>query len=472
MAEEEKSKGSKIWGGTKKTFSLFGRGAKNVGGKATNVVSSVSRGAINVASKSPRSIISTSFVPIRIFLRIVAIIIAILIFIFITSTLYYGFIGKGQIPERILVGLESVNLDKPVLNAVDFLYGIASGSYATQTEVSTIGATKEEQEIIGMKINNFKARKSVVSLKEPITATAQIEVSQASEDKDIVLDFRNACYLEDYTDGEVPKEAIVTPQQMPIYVGQNNFIFSARCDFKDGFDVISSTKITENSELVSTTTDLRILRLMPSFVYEQKIDWQPFTENRYTKNENVPGVINWGLSTGPASFRIGSDESQPFYANTEHMFYAILKYNWPGNLKNINNLEINLPQDIEFMTDDQICDFERYGNSYRLKSSILQDTKIDCSSKEVLKNIVSKIPSRSWMPDFIKNNLKAYAGNPQAITYKNCIDIYKNEFQFSCPFIVIGAESKASQTQITAKVNYIYEMSATSSISLVASGVA
>ena len=411
-------------------------------------------------SKSPGGIIKGGFKPVEIFFRILLLTISLLLVIFFSVTIYYGFIGKGQLPERALIVLEQVNLAKPAASVVSFLGNIARGDYWTQTEVSTIGATKEEQEIIGMKINNFKPRENIISLNQPITATAQIEVSQASEDKDIVLDFRNACYLEDYTDTTPQRDVIVTPQQMLIYSGQSNFIFSARCDFYEGFDESNSSQ------------DLKVLRLMPSFAYEQKIDWQPFTENRYTKNENVPGVINWGLSTGPASFRIGSDESQPFYANTEHMFYAILKYNWPGNLKNINNLEINLPQDIEFLTDDQICDFERYGNSYRLKSSILQDTKIDCSSKEVLKNIVSKIPSRSWMPDFIKNNLKAYAGNPQAITYKNCIDIYKNEFQFSCPFIVIGAESKASQTQITAKVNYIYEMSATSSISLVASGVA
>lgn len=416
-------------------------------------------------SKKPKDI---AFAPIKWIARLIIWAGALLIFLVSFSIIYYGFFGQGQLPERITLGLEKVNLDKPVLSGVDFIYSIASGKYWTQ-DITPIGTTKEEQVEIGMKINNFKPIENVISLKQPVTATAQIEVSQAPEDKSILLNFRNACYLEDYTDLESPKEAFVSKEEKVIVAGQDNFIFSVICDFPKGFDELLVIELGDKGKLVENSgSDIKTLRLTPSFVYEQKIDWQPFTKYQYsTDDKKGQDIINWGQSTGPISLRIGSDESQPFYINDQHMLKVILRYNWPGEIKGINDITIENPGDIELLTSDRICDFERYGNKYKLKYPVLQDTKIDCSSKEIRKTIVSEIASASWMPDIAKTLVGKYAKNPQEITYDECIKIYKNEFQFSCPFVVTNAERKAARTQLSVTANYIYEMSATSSVNLV-----
>lgn len=394
--------------------------------------------------------VSIGLSPLRFLLKIVSLTIGLLFAFLFLSTIYFG-VTTGELPERLLIALETINLDKPVLSGIEFIYNIATAQYVKEDQIGYVGTTRKVEEKVGISIKDFKSRDNNVRLNEPILATAQIEISKAPEDQNILLKFEDACYLEDYT--EQARETRVIPETELISAGMNNFIFSARCEFPQGFSELESygpnelVNKTETTD-VKKTSDLKVLRLNPKFTYEQVIVWLPYTKERYVSGEKTR-TPSWDLSVGPASLRIGSSDSQPFYMNDQHDLYVYLESNWPGDIKEINNLELNIPDNIELLTDSKYCDFKRTGNSYQLSSMILQKTKIDCNSKDALEGLKSIWPGRTT-----------------DVTVEECINKYKKKFEFSCPFILNDAERVESQTPIKVRASYIYEMRAINSITL------
>ena len=396
-------------------------------------------------SKSP---IQIAFSPIKFFFRLLATLVALLIALIIISTIWYGF-TRGELPEQIRIGLEKVNLDKPVVSAVNFIYNIATGRYE-EVDTGFSGTTRTVEETIGINIKDFKPNKDSIGLNEPVLARATVEIIKTPENKEINLDFSEACYLEDYTDLESPREVIANPTEKRI-TNQENYVFPVRCEFPQGFSEIGAyygTDVTKKTE-IKKTSDLKKLRFMPRFSYAQEIDWQPFTKSIYESSDKTTNPT-WDLSEGPASLRIGSKESQPFYAEEQHELEVYLESNWPGNIKLVKAIRLEVPNDIELLTDNKFCDFVSSGNGYILKAPALEETAIDCSSKSGRERIKMLIPR-------VQSD----------ITFDECIKTYKNEFKFSCPFLVKNAEQIASRTQINIKANYIYEMQGTSSITLV-----
>ncbi|MDD5650352.1 MAG: hypothetical protein PHF86_08050 [Candidatus Nanoarchaeia archaeon] len=397
--------------------------------------------------------VSISFWPIRLLFKILAYAVALLIAFILIVTIYSG-LTTGQLPERVLVSLQTLNIDKPVLNAVDFIYNIATAKYVEEGQIGYVGTTKTVEEKIGINIRDFKPRSKNAQLNEPILATGQIEITKASDDQDINLKFNKACYLQDYTDLETPRQTIITPIQQIVNKGMSNFVFSVRCEFPQGFSEVEPIYVTTVSEktTMAKTYDLKVLRFNPEFTYEQKITWLPYTKNKYVNGDQTR-TPTWDVSLGPASLRIGSSDSQPFYSNDQHDLLVYVESNWPGDIKEINNIELQIPDNIQLLTDNKYCDFKRNGNTYELSTPVLQETKLDCTSKKTL------------------NELKNFwAGRTTDLTVEECINKYKKKFEFSCPFTILDAEQVESQTPISVRANYIYEMQATSSMTLLNSG--
>lgn len=263
--------------------------------------------------------VKRSFKPITLTFKMIAWVLSILVFLYISIVIYYGFIGQGQLDQRILIGLESVNLDKPFVSAVGFLRSIATGEYWTQpTQIGFAGTTTEVEEKIGISISDFKPRESTVTLKRPILATALIQISKTPANKPIFLNFRDACYLQDYT--EAQKETIVIPTEKQIVAEQEGTVFQVRCEFPEGFSeiepyggksttetagtaiskaslgIVSKEKAQEKTS-ISKDYDLKRLRLIPLFRYNQKISWQPFTKETYSSSDK-PMSPTWDVSNG------------------------------------------------------------------------------------------------------------------------------------------------------------------------------
>jgi len=371
--------------------------------------------------------------------------------IIILSTIWYGF-TRGQLPSIIVIALEKVHLDKPIVSLVGFIYNIATARYEN-VNTGFAGTTTTVQADIGINVKDFAPNKDTVALNEPILARATIEVVKTPQDKEIRLDFSNACYLQDYTDSNAPGQVIVSPINK-IITNQENYVFPVRCEFPQGFTNVGNYSLTDITQktTVTRTSDFKKIRFTPSFNYVQEIDWQPFTKYVYESTDTVMNPT-WDLSDGPASLRVGSEESQPFYSNDQHELYVYLTSNWPGSIKAVNSLQLALPNDMELLTDDKFCDFVSSGNGYILKAPVLEKTKIDCGSKDVIEKIKMYIPIVQ-----------------SSITFDQCIKDYKGEFKFTCPFVVRNAEKISSRTQINVKANYIYEMEETNSITLVNTG--
>ena len=422
------------------------------------------------AQKGPGEVLAIPFKPFRWFFMIILWAIAIL-FTFLIIWAMFSLITQGQLDQRILITLQTLNIDKPIVKGLDFIVSITSGKYLTeQTQIGFAGTTTEIEEKIGINIRDFKPRESTVTLKRPILATALVEISKTPANQPIFLNFRDACYLQDYT--EAQKETIVIPPtEKQIVAEQEGTVFQVRCEFPEGFNEIepyggkstteTAGKIISERTLgiisqekaqaatsISKDYDLKRLRLIPLFRYSQKIAWHPFTKELYSSSDK-PMNPTWDVSNGPISLRIGSDESQPFYTNDEHMLYVYLSSNWPGQIKELTDIQIEAQNNMQILDNNQFCDFKRVGNVYKLTDEAKKKTKIDCTSKDTLLALAG-----------------VEAGRTSALTYDECIQKYKSEFKFSCPFVVTDAEKVASRTQLGVSANYIYEMQATTSITV------
>lgn len=363
------------------------------------------------------------------------------------SGIWYGF-TTGQAPKYLLTQLEKVGLSDIFVTVVDKVYLWSSGRIYTEQDVAGFsGTTRTVEETFGIEIQEFVPDKKIYQLNEPVLARALVKVIKTPKDEDISLDFTNACYLEDYTDIETPKEVIVNPTEK-IITNQENFIFPVRCEFSQGYSEmkaygessVGKTITDKATSVTAKTSDLKRLRFTPKFSYSQFIGWQPFIKDEYEPDDKIREP-NWDVSEGPALLRVGSDESQPFYKNDQHELRIILTKNWPGSIKSLNSVEIGLTEGIELLIDNEFCDFTKSSYGYVLKAPALEETKIDCSSDITLAKLKALTPFKS------------------DVTIDQCIKQYKSEFKFSCPFIVTSAEQIASRTQINVKASYIYEMS-------------
>ncbi|MBS3163329.1 hypothetical protein J4427_01430 [Candidatus Woesearchaeota archaeon] len=413
----------------------------------------VGRGVESVSREGAGGGFSLGFGIVRRIIKFLGFFAGLFVAYIVLSIIWSAFI-TGQIPEYAAVGLERIGLLDFAVNAADKIYSISSGNiYKEENAVGFSGTTRTVKEAFGIEIQEFAPDKKVYQLNEPIRARALVKVIKTPEDEDISLDFRDACYLEDYTDIETPKEVVVNPEDR-IITNQENYIFPVWCEFKHGFSEIlyysgaTDVEAVKEKTSIKKTSDLKVLRFTPRFSYSQFIGWQPFIKETYEPDDKIREPT-WDVSEGPASLRVGSDESQPFYKNDQHELKIILTKNWPGSIKSLNSVVIGLTEGIELLTDNKFCDFALTSYGYVLKAPALEETKIDCSSSSTLEKLKALTPFKS------------------DVTIDQCIKQYKSEFKFSCPFIVTSAEQIASRTQVNVKASYIYEMSDANTITIV-----
>lgn len=393
------------------------------------------------------------FGPVRRIFNILGLGIGLYLAYLVISGMWYG-VTVGQAPKYLITQVEIVGLKPAFVWLVDTVHSVSSGNIYTQQDVAGFsGTTRIVKDIFGIEIQEFVPNKKIYQLNEPVLARALVKVIKTPADKEISLDFTNACYLEDYTNLETPREVVVNPTEK-IITNQENFIFPVRCEFSQGYSQVgqyysgaTSIATVKEKTSVEKTSDLKILRFTPKFSYSQEIGWQPFIKSMYEPDDKIREPT-WDVSDGPALLRVGSDESQPFYTSDQHELRIILTKNWPGSIKSLNNVEIESTEGIELLTDNKFCDFARSGNGYVLKAPALEQTKIDCSSSSTLEKLKALTPFKS------------------DVTIDQCIKQYKSEFKFACPFVVTSAEQIASKTQVNVRVSYIYEMSDANTITI------
>ncbi len=366
------------------------------------------------------------------------------IFIFVSIVIFIGNgIAKGELIDNIQIKLEEWGLSVPLTRFFDRYYSILSWESALSPEEDVFGfqgSTETEESDFGLDIESFTPRESVVSTNEPILTRSKIKVGEIPEDKQIELNFENACFLELDSDNFVTYDA--DPARALIMEGMEGRIFTVLCEFEGVSDDYVGF-------LGTREYDTKKIRFLPKFHYNnQKVSWYPLIKDVYSSGDEV-SEPTWNVKKGPASLRLGSSESQPFYVDESgYVLYVNLKVDWQGDIKEIKNIELDTGDSIRLNTDSNFCDFKFSNGIYILKSEVLDEANIDCTNKD---------------------NLKAYAkriGVPYLST-TDCLEKLKNEFTFECPFVVNNAESRISQTRVTANADYVFEMIRTTGIKVV-----
>ncbi|MDD5133074.1 MAG: hypothetical protein PHD81_02910 [Candidatus Nanoarchaeia archaeon] len=305
------------------------------------------------------------------------------------------------------------------------------------TKQVSLGPTDTVEETINLKIEEFKATPQDVDIGQPVIARAVIK-AQAPVNKDITLDFTDSCFLSNYSG---PITITVADPKNPNDFSKQRFIpegrsdsFSVSCKFLNGLQ----------------TKQIAKLRLQPTFIYNQEVSWRVLAKGEYEMNDvSIPST--WGESKGPEIITFGSFDNQPFYTEEAHLLDIKLSQNlaWNGFIKEIMDIEINVPREARLLTQEVDCHFQDAGyNTYAIKYSALEKANIDCNNLEILKALGNSLRRPSMNTD-------------------DCLLAIKRQFEFTCPFQFSGIITKnAEEYPFKAIVKYKYQLNEAATVNI------
>jgi len=305
----------------------------------------------------------------------------------------------------------------------------------------------EENEDLGVEIVTFEPLSNYFLIGDSIQLRGVIKSSSLSDEDSVA--FIN-CELEDYY-GDV----IIDPEEINVPGEGRVETTDILCSFEGGLDESSNSKkatLTVNYGFYSLATyDTYIMERSEYdyLVYDKGVD--PFEEYGFSpeniKSNNIMQSVTF---PGPVNLAISTNTPQPFYDEQEILFIVSLKEEWAGNLWQLDDLKLKIPEEINLDEDTAFCDFvdsgEIEGNYkiYDLKQEELDEVNSACSP-EMLENI--------------------------GMSEQRCISELKTEIQFLCKFTILGLPENQNllHTNIVAETNYIYEIEETTSVKILGS---
>ncbi len=371
-------------------------------------------------------------IPIRLIFTILAWVISIFLIVSMFLFVYNG-VTKGEIADKIDIGLTNMGLNIKLANFFDRYYQLVGWDSAKSPETAFgfEGDVEKTESDIGISIEEFSVRSKKVYTNEPIFASAKIDIGKIPSDREIELVLNDACSMEDYQLKDMGTVSAI-PSTITLTENMEGRLIDVRCEFPEGITV---------DGLKGKDQDTKKVSFSPTFTYpNHEAIWYPYTK-RFLESKDDIKSPSWGLKEGPAELTIGSSETQPFYEEEKgHIMYVNIKSSWQGYILKINNIEIQTEDDVSLDTNSPYCDFETIGNKYRLKQNKIDEANKDCSKTDVLNDLG-----------------RLYKGG-SSMTYSECLDKIKKDFTFQCPFTVLNAEEVASKTRIRAKASYIFQM--------------
>ncbi|MAG50917.1 hypothetical protein CL621_04770 [archaeon] len=331
----------------------------------------------------------------------------------------------GVVLSSIFGGFEEVKAvetaEKGALTIFDYIWN--PDKIAESMMLSWEGGKQVEEEEFGVKITDLELEERLYYTEDPISASATMNV-KAPEDEDIVIDFSDACELQDY-EGEIEVSGPFIDEKEITVLSGNEDDFDITCKFLDGFEdldkEISRKKVT----------------FKPSYNFVQDVEWYVKSKYEESKDDEKVGA-SIAVKKGPMILRLFSKSRQPFYVDRTYKLFLELENNkivWDGKLDKIEDVNLKIPLNVELI-DDKFCDFEERSSRgdygvYSLKDDELEKINVDCSSKEFL--------------------------NEQDLTMIECFDVLKDGIKMSCEFKFLDAEEEISAGfPFIAEISYFY----------------
>lgn len=307
----------------------------------------------------------------------------------------------------------------------------------------------EDNEDLGVEIVSFEPWSNYFFVGDAIQVRAVVKSSSLSEeDSSATL----KCELEDYY-GEI----IIDPEEINIPGEGRIETTDILCSFESGLDEISnSKKVTLNINYGFYSRATYDVFVMEKSDYDYFVfkELDPF-EGIGFRPENIKSnnIMQSVTFPGPVNLAVSTVTSQPFYDGQEILFIVSLKEEWTGDLWQLKDLRLKVPEEINLDEDTTFCDFvdsgEIEGNYkvYNLKQEELDEVNGACSP-EMLENI--------------------------GMSEQRCISELKTEIQFLCKFVILDLPENQNllHTNIIAETNYIYEIEETTSVKITGSQVA
>ncbi len=379
--------------------------------------------------------LSKAWAPLRIWSKILwfAFFLIVLLIAIFGSIVMFTFFSSLFTPTgatRVAMVLENVPILKHAPRAAIAILEAAQ----LKPETKEVGVEEHQQENFGIFVTQFKPMQGVVYPNQPVYLTATLSVEKIPEEKVITLDFSKACYVENYT-GAITVE----PKQLMVDHTWEGSTQTVSCTFENGFQLEEDK--SEGSVIV---------RFIPTFFYSQTVVWQPYAKSFHEPTDK-PLQPSYGSSKGPIEIVLGSQNSQPFYSDMNYVLYLKVKSDWDGGLKEIKDLKLFVPSGVELEVNSPGCNFIKVGGYYTLTNDALEKTNVDCSALKALS---------AELLVHINNVIRGKYGtlSKKVPSYRECVEQYKKEFTYFCPFRVYTTEMQPSKIQFKAEVDYVYQL--------------
>ena len=428
-------------------------------------------GERNLFSESLRNIFGFFYVIFRFFLKVGILVIGLgLIFYLIYVWGFSGVLGAGATHAQVAAESGIV----PFLKSLGLEKLTPSGALQASSFNAEVEKNAENSEL-GLRITKLEPFGKIFS-GEPIEIIGTLKAASPTDNMEIEV----SCSLDDYS-GEklIEAEVLATGAERNRVIIQKdqNEIIQATCYFPKGINVDEDEDQFFTAKKVTMYTSYNFKTAATHKVYtlakEEKlaylkrgIDSKGIFDEAGIKDPllTYDGKIRSKYTYGPIALAIATEQSQPLTEDTTYIFKVGLTSNsdWHGNIKSLQNLEIQVPHyftlqgDPGFIEDDRSqCAFSNTGNTiedsnsngdpyhykvYKLRDSELNQMNADCSV--------------SGLKD-------------SPLTRQDCIEIFKQR-PFRCKFKI---ENHAPPTlqwdEIRAIARYNYETEMSKAINII-----
>ena len=310
---------------------------------------------------------------------------------------------------------------------------------------------------IGIKITSFKANNKILRTKQFAVVEAVAE-GYASSQEPIEVEF--SCLTEEGKEGEIANKNNI------LEVSRNRReYFGLKCLYsKDLFEIDENGASDSQKIKIRASYDFSTEAYIPIYIIQEDVlDYKTEEGNKgparfeynifEEENINDPnidekkGASSSVYTNGPVKLALRSISTQPY---TEEGPFGSGSYytldikiddvaEWTGNLKEMNKLDIYLPEEISISSENfEYMKKEDNFNVYSAKGSLIQDLNHVCKSKD--KKILDFINEACWRTGSITTSVEFYISDAPEDLSKTFIRakldyIFNDEKQDTITFI-------------------------------------
>lgn len=288
-------------------------------------------------------------------------IIFIFAFLFVLGYFLYNLISSGQ--AEVYLKEAWVDAEPGAESVKGGLFGFfeyISNPATARRDFDSVVEKNVDNPNLGVKITEFKGVNPSFEENKPVQLFARIEMASLSgkdKEENVIL----GCSLEDYNG-----DSAIEPSTISYYGDGSLYVDSAICKFSRGISVdgqeVDSKKavINATSEYKQLVTYRAYFMRLSDYSKLRLAGKDPFKYYGINYPLLMPGNEVKSLVTdGPLNVGIGVAKSQPFTEGSEYVPLIVSFSNryFTGNLVEINDFKLILPNLIELENNPNTCDF-------------------------------------------------------------------------------------------------------------------